>query len=390
MDTQQVANYLSLTPSEPLTAKSWSGLAGGEPRPDRSASEGTITCDVWQTVQGFEQVKELWSQLSVDPMASFAWNQCWWKAFSNSGELHLIQFRQGNVPVGIGPFYVDRWFGLKRFRFLATGKTCTDYVDLVCEPAYYAACVNSLAQYLSHQDFDIIELDCINDDRLAEQIQSDLESKYGVECREAEPTWCLTLPESWQQFCTDAKKHLRRKLNKAQSRIDSGAFKIVSSIDAVGVDEAFATFKELHIRRCMTKGQKGVFADSHFEEFLESVIEEFGLNHTCEIVIVEHGGKAIGAQLYFRARDGFQLYQSGYCPDAMKFEPGHMLFASMVQRGIERGDRYFDFLRGNEPYKSFWGAHTRRQKKWRLISKRLLPTVVSTCVAGARGLVRRS
>ena len=98
-------------------------------------------------------------------------------------------------------------------------------------------------------------------------------------------------------------------------------------------------------------GKPGIFADPPFEQFLESAVVEFSTEDRCEIVVVNHLETPIAVQLYFKSAEGFQLYNSGYDPDAMKLEPGHLMFTAMIRRAIQRGDTCFDFLRGNEPYK---------------------------------------
>jgi len=348
----------------------------------------SINRDVIHSLEEFQTIRELWGRFQVDPMKGFEWNLSWWEAFHETGDLNLMTFERDGKVVGIAPLYVDRWFIFKRLRFLASGNVCSDYVDIICDPEHYDLCVHSLAEYIQTMDFDIVELECTQGDRLTRSLQECLDNKFRYDHREVEPTWRLDLPETWQEFLKGTKKSLRRKINKAVKRIDSGEVTISSTSQGFDIDKAFEILKNLHTRRFNSMDKPGVFADDRFTEFLRSSATEFCRQGKGEIVIASIDGKPFAAQLYFESQEGFQFYQGGNVPEMMKLEPGHLLFTWMVRRAIERGDRVFDFLRGNEPYKKFWGASPHAQWKMRMISKRILPTVFSKAIRGVRKLLR--
>ena len=351
-------------------------------------TEPVLSREVFSTIEGFELIRDFWSGLNVDLMNSFAWNLWWWKSFQSLGDLHLLTFKQEGELVGIAPFYVDRWFGLKRFRFIASGKACTDYVDLICDPKHYERCASSLSEYIREQKFDVVELECPNEDHLVTSIGPTLESVYDFDHRDVEPTWLMELPSEWKEFLSSRRSSLRRKINKAVRRLEAGEFVITSTSEGVPMESALATLKDLHTRRMVSTGKPGVFADPQFEEFLNNVVMEKAAAGEIEIIVASTDDGPVGVQLYFDTSRGYQFYQSGYAPEAMKLEPGHLLFTEMVKRAIHRGDTRFDFLRGNEPYKEFWEAKPHGQKKLRMVSKRLIPRAIAKAIETSRRLVR--
>jgi CelD/BcsL family acetyltransferase involved in cellulose biosynthesis len=46
------------------------------------------------------------------------------------------------------------------------------------------------------------------------------------------------------------------------------------------------------------------------------------------------------------------FYLSGFDPEYAYYRPGHLTFKYIIKYGIEKGLNEFDFLRGNETYKS--------------------------------------
>ena len=355
---------------------------------DKPETNAVLSREVISTIEDFESVRDAWNEFDADLMNSFSWNLWWWKAFQSQGALHLLTFKLAGKLIGFAPFYVDRWFVLKRFRFLASGKTCTDYVDLICDPKHYELCANSLSEYIREQKFDVVELECPNEDQLASSVMPALESQYDFDHRDVEPTWLLDLPSEWKEFLSSRRSSLRRKINKAIRRLEAGELVVTSTSEGLPLEAALETLKDLHTRRMNSTGEPGVFADPQFEEFLNNVIREKAAEGKVEIIVASKDDVPVGVQLYFDSSRGYQFYQSGYSPDAMKLEPGHLLFTEMVKRAILRGDTRFDFLRGNEPYKEFWEARPHGQKKLRMISKRTMPRMIAKFIETSRRMVR--
>lgn len=355
------------------------------------AYDAKIELVVVDSFEEFEAASRCWNQFQPDPMNSHPWNISWWRAFQGQGQLQLLMFQQAGRTVGFAPLYVDRWFGLKRLRFLATDEACTDYADLICDPNFYQSCADSLEQYIREQRFQVVELECTRDDRLTNLMKQSLADVYHCDHRNVEPSWILDLPETMKEFTSNAKKSLRRKINKANRRLESDEFTIkTSSSGEIEFAAAFEIFRDLHTRRWHSLNGPGIFGDEKFAAFIEAVATAFHQEQKCEIIVLYQDDKPIASQVYFISSKGYQLYQSGYDPDTMKLEPGHILFTSMVGRAIERGDKIFDFLRGDEPYKEYWGADALPQTKLRMIARRPFPRVIAKCVETARRLTRGS
>ena len=351
-------------------------------------TDAPLKRNVISSNKDFESLQNVWSEFNVDLMNSFSWNFSWWNAFQDQGNLHLLTFKQAGDVVGIAPFYVDHWFGLKRLRFLASGDTSTDYVDLICDREHYDRCAHSVSEYIREQRFDVVELECPKGDRLSESLMPALESAYDYDHRDVEPTWLLSLPSEWTDFLSARRSSLRRKIKKAVRRLDSSELQIKTTSEGLPMESALETLKDLHTRRMNSTGKPGVFANQQFDNFLTNLVMDSATEGQVEIIVALKNNVSVGAQIYFDSSQGYQLYQSGYAPEAMKLEPGHLLFTEMIKRAIERGDQQFDFLRGNEPYKKYWEAKPHAQKKLRMISKRLLPRAISKLVETTRRMVR--
>lgn len=327
-----------------------------------------------------------WNRLNTDPLHSFVWHSSWWNEFGAGKSLRVYSLHDNDQIVGIAPFFVDRWLGQNRLRFLGSGNTCTDYAQLIVKAEYRAEFEKQIVDDLvASNQITMIELEGV----LAEQVQSFqdilLDSSFWQYEGQLEPTWVIELPDTWESFKQQAKKSLRRKINKAEKRLNSDSFQV----DVCGSDEfepAFDTLVELHQDRFTKQGEPGVFSDSRFYGFLHRATRKLVAENRAEIIIGRQDGQPIIAQLYLLGEDGPQLYQAGIRTAAMKSEPGHLLFTFAVRRAIEQGHPVFDFLRGNEAYKPYWGARPRQLSKLRLVSSDWYPTTVNRVYQVARGI----
>jgi len=68
------------------------------------------------------------------------------------------------------------------------------------------------------------------------------------------------------------------------------------------------------------------------------------------------GHRRIAAGVHFETTDRLYYYNAGVDPDARDLSPGVVMVERFARLAIQRGLRFMDFLRGDEPYKYEWGA----------------------------------
>ncbi|MGC4006155.1 MAG: GNAT family N-acetyltransferase [Pirellulales bacterium] len=96
-----------------------------------------------------------------------------------------------------------------------------------------------------------------------------------------------------------------------------------------------------------------------------------------ELVVVEADGRPISVDYLIRGEGGPFAYQSGIDPERLDDKPGHLGLIGIVRDACERGDRFVDLLRGDEPYKSYWNARPQALNTWRIVPNRALPRMRS-------------
>jgi CelD/BcsL family acetyltransferase involved in cellulose biosynthesis len=104
------------------------------------------------------------------------------------------------------------------------------------------------------------------------------------------------------------------------------------------------------------EGHKGHFMRPDISTFFERVAHLFQERGWLRLDLLEIGDHAVASTFSFELDNTFYLYNSAYEPEAARLSPGFVLVAQLVQRSIEDGLHWFDFLRGPERYKYQLGA----------------------------------
>jgi CelD/BcsL family acetyltransferase involved in cellulose biosynthesis len=333
----------------------------------------------------FLSLKPCWNRLTANPMRSFDWHYHWWRTFGSNSELQIFCLESFGEVVGIAPMFADQWLRQSRLRFIGSGKTCTDYPDLIVESKFRAAFINELTCELTENcKFDLIELEGIDDRGPDKELEGSLQTCYWSYQKPTDSCWHFDLPETWEQFYQGRNKSLKRKIRKAEKRVSTGEVTILTTSEGLDFEEAFDHLVTLHQQRFESKGEPGVFADSKFHKFLFEATKELCSNNLAEINVSFADSIPLAAQLYLFADTGPQFYQAGINTDRMDLEPGHLMFTHAVKSAIARNHGEFDFLRGNEPYKPFWGAKPRYLSTVRFVSRKRKPTAINNAYRFAR------
>ena len=328
------------------------------------------------SIEEFKAIEADWDNLTRDPLRSFAWHFAWWKNFQHLGQLCIFVFEANGKVVGIAPFYLDRWNGQKRLRFLGSGKTCTDYAGLIVADGWRPRFSKEIAHSISGSAT-MIEMEGLDGTAPQDFLDEPLNNQFWRYETELEPTWMLALPQDWESFISGSKKSLKRKIKKAVKRLESDKFEIRSTHEDLCFEEAWQHIVRLHQSRLVSKGKDGAFSDEHFKQFLHDAVKTLAENKQAEIIVAWHDGEAIGAHLLLHHEDRTNLYLAGILAEKSKLEPGHLLITFGVRRAIEQGRTVFDFLRGDQPYKKYWGAVANQLQSVRFVSRSTVPTVVN-------------
>lgn len=302
-------------------------------------------------------------------MRSMEWLSAWWHQFGIGNPLHIIAVASGDQLLGALPCYLQQTVLGKQIRLIGTGSVCSDYLGAIVDENHsrevYDAIHTSLREATesgSLRGVNSLHFDGVSsDDVWLQHLASFAETAgFSIRSQKFANCWSLPLPSSWGELHQSQRGHgVHRKVKKCLSRLDSNELCIRQITDSKGLDEGLEHMIRLHQARRESMGDSGCFADPRFERFLRDALAGMLEAGTASFILCEKDGQAIAIQLLLLGSETVFMYQSGVDPSYISFEPGHAIITGCLQFSIAHGYKAYDFLRGDEPYKAFWGAKPR-------------------------------
>jgi len=324
-----------------------------------------------------------WDRLAAGvPFRGWTWATTWWHHYGPATDgrrlfvLGMFDHRDGLV--GLAPWYLDGGRRHGVIRFLGSGEVCSDYLSLLAEPGQERAVVSTLAHQLLRSDesgnlgrWDMLELTGVDArdvlvDWLAGHLAlggSTVHHRMGPPCRRTE------LPRSLDEYLQGLSKNSRRKVRRLQrSLLDSGRARLTTVANLGELDEAMDRLIDLHQRRQRMLGRAGCFASPRFTAFHRDVAARMLAAGQLQLHTLWIDGVPAAAEYQFVGDGVVYAYQSGMDPTRLELQPGHALQLAVLAWAIGNGYRAYDFLRGDESYKSHWNARRRDSLEVRVVA----------------------
>lgn len=334
------------------------------------------------SLQELAPYAEDWDRLAADvPFRSWAWLSTWWKHYggedrAENARLQLFVpcvFDSGDRLAALAPWYLDRRPPQGSvLRMLGCGEVCSDYLSLLCRPDMEHSATAAIADLLTAEPrhanagrlrWDLLELDAIDAaDPAVGQLLGHLARRgCTVHHRDGPSCWRVELPATWDEYLAGLSKGHRKRLRRLEREAFGGGRAVLHSLQRAGeLPRAAEMLVDLHQRRRRALGQPGCFASKRFAAFHREVMPRLLGAGQLQLHWLELDGRPAAAEYCLAAAGVVYAYQSGVEPELLDRQPGRLSTLAMLRWGIQQGYRWFDFLRGDEPYKARYGAAPRR------------------------------
>lgn len=318
------------------------------------------------------------------PFRSWEWLSTWWEHYGAGRDLYVLAvYDDFGTLVGVLPLFRERSTTRGRvLQLLGSGEVCTDYVTVLSTNEHEDAVIDAIANWLIEasgrgaQDadlWDLLELDGVptNDLAMAKLVGTLAEAGSGVHRKAGPNCWTRSLPASWDEIYEDLSKNRRKVLRKLQRDVmDSGRLVFRTADTNCEYRQAMSLFVELHQKRRISLGEPGCFASKPFAAFIEGVSHRLWQAGMLELCWIELDGCPVAVDYSLVGHDSAFGYQGGIEPEAHHESPGHLMTMSLLQHAITRSRITYDFLRGDEPYKTYWNAQPQATVKLRIAANR--------------------
>ncbi|MFD1745463.1 GNAT family N-acetyltransferase [Rhizobium helianthi] len=336
--------------------------------------------DVIETVQDFAQARRDWEAVwQADPHAQYFLSWDFLFRFLKSKQRWLILAarsaqKRGAPYVAFFPLRLQTRQNEKGMfvdEFYMAGNYSCDYTGLISLPEFEPEAIEAFATWFARQSWYQVKFDYFvgppeRREALVKALQGPL-----IMFRDSAPpirdgidnTICpvVTLPDDLDVYLTGTlgsrtRKEVRRYLRWMDSESE---YRITHSTPTTVEHDLDILFHFWRIRWSAEKGEKTESMIASTRQML-MVCEEAG---DLDVVVLWKGERPLGVNVNILDRHKRRLlfYITGRdLTWASDPAPGQMLHAHCIRRAIDEGFRYYDFLRGNEPYKFAYGSTEHR------------------------------
>jgi len=322
----------------------------------------------------FKDLKTTWNSLlkqsdADTPFLTWEWLYLWWKHFGDNSELMILVVREDDKPVALAPLMSRvRPFGflnIKEILFLGSFGVGSDYLDFIITRGRESSSVEQIFRYLTgnQQKWDAINLTNIPETSKSIEQFTKTSKNRGYPSIVAASVVCpsILLPSTWEEYVSTLSKSMRTTIKHKSKKLNKSAtveYEVTG--ESSDLDEAMNDLFVLNRLRMKTKNLQGAFSNGKFTKFHQDIMPVFFQNDILHLSFLKANNMRIAALYNFIYNDTCFYYQSGFDPVWAKFSPGTVLFSMSIQDAIENGMLEYDFLQGDELYKSSW-TNTKRQ-----------------------------
>jgi CelD/BcsL family acetyltransferase involved in cellulose biosynthesis len=292
-----------------------------------------------------------WELIFVSPV----WLKVWWDVFGDDRELFLTAVRENGQLTGVAPLIIKNGTA----SLIGSTDLC-DYLDFIAVPGKEQVFFNAVLDELKSNGVRELNLESLRPDSTTLLYLADiaLSRGYEVTITPDEVSLELDLPGSWDEYLgtlnSKQRHEIRRKLRRLK---EAGEVRYRTTGEPEEVREVFGTFIKLFRE---SRNDKADFLTEKREFFLRSMTDAMSAEGILKLGILELDSVTVAVIMFFDYNDTIYLYNSGFDRNYDSLSVGLLSKALCIRESIESGRKVFDFLKGDELYKSRLGGKETR------------------------------
>jgi CelD/BcsL family acetyltransferase involved in cellulose biosynthesis len=293
------------------------------------------------------------------PFSSPCWARAWLGQWNSAAEPWVMRVRDGERVAGIVPLALRLRRGVRILSML--GKEPGDYWDVISASEDREGVAVAAATELERlrSGWDVLVLSCLQPESrtLAGFEMSGLE----VVRRSAVQSPAIDLPGTFDEYLASLPRSRRQSLRKHLRRLDSGEISLREVRDTAEVGAVMERWWLLRSRQWREMDRKitPVHEQDHFYRFMVDSASRMVGAGLAVLWELTHDRRVVGVYLNFADARSFYWYLGGFDPDFARLGLGKIAIGAGIRSSIAAGRQRYDFTRGGDPYKYWYGATDR-------------------------------
>jgi CelD/BcsL family acetyltransferase involved in cellulose biosynthesis len=357
----------------------------------KNLNESSIEPETWNTILAKSRHNNIF--------LTWEWLSTWWKHFQKDQNALLLLIKASDEIKAIAPLMLRtqkaKALSLNIIQFIGTG--LSDYGDLILLRDE-KKCIQLFFDFMEehHINWDLIDLRNIPGDSPTINLLREVadEKGYGLMTKET-ICRCIPLAQPWETYFSNLpgsmRKQLRQNLRRAEEKY-SMAITYAENLQSL-IEVFFATYSEWLEKRYSQNSLFGI-PFNEVKSFLTDFTNKALNKGWVSLSFLTLDEKPVSSYYGFTYNDTFLLYMTSWNPEFAYYGIGNLHTMSLIKYSIENGLNRFDFLRGDEKYKTRWNSITKNNVRVIIFSKGIKGKLANIAMRmierrGLRRLLRR-
>jgi CelD/BcsL family acetyltransferase involved in cellulose biosynthesis len=279
------------------------------------------------------------------------WMKVWWQNFHPDGEPYLIVVRDEQQVIGIAPLQIN-----DDIASLVGGDNVCDYLDFIIIPGQEDSFFNVIFDDLMKQHVKQLNLGLLRPDSIVMTKLTCVARNRGfkISSQQEDVSSEMALPSTFDEYLlvlnTKQRHEVRRKLRRLS---EAGSIKYSFINGDTGLESSLDTFMSLF---SLARDDKARFMTPEMAVFFHSLSHAMAEIGLLRFGLLEIDTNPAAMVMCFEYNNTIYLYNSGFDPQYDSFSVGLMSKVLTIRESMRRGNKRFEFLKGNEIYKERLGG----------------------------------
>ncbi|MHA2009442.1 MAG: GNAT family N-acetyltransferase [Promethearchaeota archaeon] len=258
--------------------------------------------------------------------------------------------------------------------------TSTDYTGLIITEQETECLLLFLKFLYSQNDWDFIYLSDIPEkSRMVDLLVNNNHLLPNFEIEKGAICPYIKIPNSLENFLRNYGKNFRKNLRRGLRNLerDHGKIELKDHRDMGSIKDAMNIFFNLHQKRWLSKNQPGAFSTKRVRNIFLDRARLFAQKGWFRLYFLLVDKKPVAAKYVLEHNKKIYGCLSGFDSDYSSYSLGNLLMVKIIEKAIERGFKEYDFMKGNELYKSKWTKNYRRNVNIKFINNRFKSRIMA-------------
>ena len=357
------------------------------------------------SLEDFRKLRPVWDELLLGmeyPIVFLTWEwiHTWWEHFGDSNrEPVILIVSDGEKVKGILPLYAERmilrnyWLNGRILSHCSATELFPDHIDIIAAPDQARECLRSIVHFLAteYRDWDVVRIPMVaSSSRLLGWLRDDAVAELCLDLDVEQESVAYYIPinatfdEYFDRFDAKQRYNIRSRVKKLYQQ-HGVRYATCDGEQAKCLQRVFA----LHRQRATRKGIASSFVSPRVHAFHEALAARILERNWLSVRCLERESEVIAASYNFEVAGRVFSYQKGFDPQWERYGPGNVLIYELIREAFANRRLEYNFLQGNEAYKSVWTQDYRTLSSVNIYNDSLLGRAARSGYRLKRALKRR-